>query len=261
MKLKYFGILMLPAMALALASCSGKDDKKDAADKTDEIPAVKVATVSMRDVEQKFTYTATTEAEKVNNISSSMPLRIKQILVDEGQFVGAGQRLVILDDVNTDNYQLQVGSAEAQVTSASAAVSSAQAQLGSAEAAYRNAQIEFNRATELYKIGGGTKQQLDAMETQLINARNAVASAREGVRSAQSGVSSAQNGVASAKRSLQNAGENSVLTSPVSGVVTARNYDPGDMTGNLPILTISQVQPIKVVINVSETSESMARRE
>ena len=36
-------------------------------------------------------------------------------------------------------------------------------------------------------------------------------------------------------------------------MVTARNYDPGDMTGNLPILTVARVQPVKIVINVTES--------
>ena len=51
-----------------------------------------------------------------------------------------------------------------------------------------------------------------------------------------------------------------MLTSPISGVVTARNYDPGDMTGNLPILTVARTQPVKIVINVSEGELSKIRR-
>ncbi len=46
--------------------------------------------------------------------------------------------------------------------------------------------------------------------------------------------------------------ENSQLRSPVSGVVAARNYENGDMTGQLPILVVEQDQPVKMVINVSE---------
>jgi len=207
----------LPAIALLTlmaGACSKSDDKKSA-DSTDEIPTVKVMTVSEQDVNQDFTYTATVEADKINNISSSMPLRIKSILVDEGQRVSRGQRLVVLDDVNTTSYELQVANAEAQL---------------------KNVQINYNRAVELFKIGGGTKQSVDQMELQLANARNTLASAR---------------------RSLANARENSVLVSPVNGVVTVRNYDPGDMTASLPILTIAQVQPIKAVINVSETEYAL----
>ena len=165
-------------------------------------------------VDQIGNYTATTEADVVNNITTAMPNRIKAIYVDEGQKVSKGQRLVALDDVNTDSYELQVANAEANL---------------------KNVEINYNRAVELYKIGGGTKQSVEQMELSLINAQNALASA---------------------KRALQNVKENTVLTSPISGVVTARNYDAGDMTGQLPILTIAQVQPVKIVINVSESELS-----
>ncbi|MCD8186546.1 MAG: efflux RND transporter periplasmic adaptor subunit [Rikenellaceae bacterium] len=47
--------------------------------------------------------------------------------------------------------------------------------------------------------------------------------------------------------------ENTVLVSPVSGVVTERNYDPGDLYGaNGPILTVMQIDRVKVQVNISE---------
>lgn len=211
---------------MALTSCGG--DKKTTEKTAEEKPVVKIEEVFERDVPQVFTYTAETEADKINNISSSTPLRIKSILVEEGQRVSKGQSLVILDDVNTTTYQLQVDNAKAQVDNA--------------EAQLANVKLDYDRAVQLFKIGGGTRQQVDQMHTQLVSAQNGVVTAR--------------NSLASAKRALANASENSVLTSPVAGVVTARNYDPGDMTGSLPILTVSQVQPMKTVINVSETEYS-----
>lgn len=212
--MRIFRYMSLLAVCFALASCSG--DKKGADDsaKQDEKPLVKVETVEMRDVDQLGNYTATVEPELINNISAASPNRIKQILVDEGMRVSKGQKLVVMDDVNTSTYQIQVDNARA---------------------ALRNTELNYNRALELYKIGGGTKQNVDQMEIQLINARNALASA---------------------ERTLRNVRENTVLTSPISGVVTARNYDPGDMTGALPILTVARVQPVKIVINVSESELS-----
>ena len=48
--------------------------------------------------------------------------------------------------------------------------------------------------------------------------------------------------------------ENTSLISPISGVVTARNYDNGDMyTSAKPVLTVEQITPVKLMINVSET--------
>ncbi len=211
MKFRKFAVYAFMASAMLMTSCSSEEKKVE---EKDEKPLVKVETVVSQSVDQIGNYTATTEADVVNNITTAMPNRIKAIYVDEGQKVSKGQRLVALDDVNTDSYELQVANAEANL---------------------KNVEINYNRAVELYKIGGGTKQSVEQMELSLINAQNALASA---------------------KRALQNVKENTVLTSPISGVVTARNYDAGDMTGQLPILTIAQVQPVKIVINVSESELS-----
>lgn len=203
---------IVPALALALAmgACSSKEKAAEETDKED-IPVVKTMKVSDQEVEQINVYTASVEPEVVNNISAQMANRIKAIYVDEGVKVAKGQKLVLLDDVSTTQYQLSVDNAKA---------------------ALRNAQTNYDRAVELLKIGGGTQQSVDQMEVTLINAKNALAQA---------------------ERTLSNARENTVLTSPISGVVTARNYDPGDMTGALPILTVAQVNPVKVVINVNES--------
>lgn len=202
------------ASILLLAACSGKDGKEKGVDNKDNIPIVKVEKVYATDVDQTREYAATVEPYLINNISAQMSNRIRNIYVDEGMRVSKGQKLVQLDGVNTDSYQLQV--------------STAKANLSQLEADYR-------RAAELFRIGGGTRQQMEQMQTQVTAARNQLATA---------------------ERALRNAQENTVLTSPINGIVTARNYDPGDVTGQLPILTIGQMQPVKVVINVAESEYS-----
>ena len=153
MKKGYIYYMAFGALALMAASCSGSEEKKEAEKQEEKIPAVKVETVNSQVVDQNGLYTATVEPELINNISSSMPNRIKQILVDEGMRVSAGQRLVVLDDVNTFSYETQVDNAKANL---------------------KNIEVNYNRAVELLKIGGGTKQQVDQMEIQLINAKNAL---------------------------------------------------------------------------------------
>lgn len=202
------------SLALLLGGCGSKEDKNDTAAEKEAKPLVKIETVDSRDVVQEGRYTATVDPFLINNISAAAPNRIKQIYVDEGMRVSKGQKLAVMDDVNTSTYQLQVDNAKANL---------------------RNIELNYKRALELYNIGGGTKQNVDQMETQLINALNTLASA---------------------ERTLRNVMENTVLTSPISGVVTARNYDPGDMTGQLPVLTVAQVNPLKIVINVSESEFS-----
>lgn len=244
-----------------MASCSKGDNKAEAqADAQDETPIVKIEKVTEQDVPQKGTYTSSVDADLINNITSNTPNRIKEITVDVGMEVSKGQKLVVLDDVNIVAYQNQVNNAKAGVAGAQTQVDNAKAGVDNAQANLNNVQLNYNRAVELYKIGGGTQQNVDAMEIQLTTARNSLATAKSALASANSSLSSAKSTLAAAERTLRNASENTVLTSPISGVVTARNYDPGDMTGTLPILTVAKVQPVKIISNISESEFSKVRK-
>lgn len=63
------------------------------------------------------------------------------------------------------------------------------------------------------------------------------------------------------RSSYENLLENTVLRSPVSGVVTARNYDRGDMYAMaMPIYTVQQITPVKVLVAISETDYTRVKR-
>ena len=56
------------------------------------------------------------------------------------------------------------------------------------------------------------------------------------------------------KKTYYNLAENTYLRSPIDGVVTARNYDRGDMYSmTQPIFVVQQIQPVKMLINMSES--------
>jgi len=88
-----------------------------------------------------------------------------------------------------------------------------------------NLKTDLQRYETLYKEGGISKQALDQMSTQ-VNASQVA---------------------------YDNLLENTVLRSPVTGTVTNRNYDPGDLYGSGgPILTVMQIDRVKVQVNISE---------
>ena len=88
-----------------------------------------------------------------------------------------------------------------------------------------NKQTEFNRTDELYKVGGASKSEWDAQKMALDVQQSA----------------------------YKNLMENTQLISPINGIVTARNYDNGDMYGGgSPVLVVEQITPVKLMINVSE---------
>ena len=89
-----------------------------------------------------------------------------------------------------------------------------------------NQEVEFRRIDELYKVGGISKSNWDAQKTAVEVARTA----------------------------YRNLMENTQLVSPISGVITARNYDSGDMyNGGTPIFTVEKIRPVKLLVNVSES--------
>lgn len=191
----YLNAAAFALCATAITACSSGDNASEN-NTAEELPKVEVQKVYLQDVAQITEYTATVEAYKTNNITTSTANRIKEILVDVGSQVTKGQRLVILDNVNIEQMKVRL----------------------------ENTEREYNRAVELLSIGGGTQQAVDQLKTELDASR----------------------------RQYTNMVENTELVSPITGVVTARNYDPGDMTGASPILTIEQVRPVKVMVNVSE---------
>ena len=187
----------MPLAALFfLASCGGETTKNETQTETVK-KNVKVEEVRLTPVDQLSTFTATVEANTVNNIAPAMGGRIRSIHVDVGSRVGKGQTVVTMDAANYSQQQTQLATLKR----------------------------DYERYLELYNVGGISKQQLDQVKAQLDVAQTA----------------------------LNNLGENTRLTSPINGVVTVRNYDPGDMAAGQPILTIENINPVKVIINVSES--------
>ena len=98
---------------------------------------------------------------------------------------------------------------------------------------YVNDSTELGRLTELYKIGAVSQADYDMAKLSL----NVT------------------------KKTYENLAENTYLRSPINGVVTARNYDKGDMYSmTQPIFVVEQIQPVKMLVNVSESLFSQVHK-
>lgn len=96
-----------------------------------------------------------------------------------------------------------------------------------------NSEEELGRVKQLFDEGGISQSDFDALE---LNYKVA-------------------------KRSYENLLENTILRSPVSGVVTARNYDRGDMYGmSQPLYTVQQITPVKLLVPISESDYTKVRK-
>ena len=98
---------------------------------------------------------------------------------------------------------------------------------------YINDSTELARLTELYNIGAIAQADYDMAKLAL----NVT------------------------KKTYGNLAENTYLRSPINGVVTARNYDKGDMYSMaLPIFVVEQIQPVKMLVKANPAGEDVGER-
>ncbi len=124
--------IVLCGLAAALVACGGNGKNKDAV-QAQAKPLVKLADVRVESVDQLQVYSATVEGDIKNNIAPSTPIRIDKILVEVGDNVRKGQKLVQMDESNLRQLELQI----------------------------KNQEVQFNRIDELYKVGGVSKAEWD----------------------------------------------------------------------------------------------------
>ena len=95
-----------------------------------------------------------------------------------------------------------------------------------------NDSLEFSRIKSLYEQGGVSKSDFDAMELKYNVTRS----------------------------QYNNLLENTILRSPISGVITARNYDKGDMYTGQPLYVVQQITPVKLYVGVSESDYTKVKK-
>ncbi|MBQ5980961.1 MAG: efflux RND transporter periplasmic adaptor subunit [Prevotella sp.] len=214
MKIK--SILCIATVAAMLISCSGKrGGQPNFGD--DEYPVVSVGTSSSA---SQTTYPATIKGVQDVEIRPKVAGFITRVNVREGQSVGAGQLLFVIDNVT---YQ-------AAVRQAQAAVNTAKAQMNTSKLTYENNQ----KLHEQNVIG----------DYELKTAKNSY-------ETAQAAVAQAEAALASARENLNFC----YVKSPSSGVIGSLPYKVGAMVSasSMPALTtVSNNSSMEVYFSMTE---------
>lgn len=96
-----------------------------------------------------------------------------------------------------------------------------------------NDSLEYGRIKELYEIGATSQSDFEAVSLRYDVTR----------------------------KTYLNLLDNTVLKSPISGIVTARNYDEGDMYAMaMPLFVVQDITPVKLIINVPESKFSQIKK-
>lgn len=194
-------------------SASANKEKK----KTDIVP-VSVTPIVKGSIEENISYFGNVEAKYSIPIYPKTPERVEKFFVDDGDYVKKGQKLI---QINNDQLKYSVNQAKAGFKSA--------------KSQYKNTLQEYRRTKTLFEENAISKSQYDQIKTQKEMGANSVNQAEAALNTA--------------NKMLNDA----LVTAPISGYVSNRNFDDGDMASpQQPLLRISQMDMVKVITEISE---------
>jgi len=186
------------------------------------------------------------------DVAAKVAGRVKEIRVEEGQFVTAGQVVAVMD---TANLEAQLRQAQAQLQQAQSAVATAHSQLAQRqseraaalaaiaqrEAELLKAQQHAQRSDELAHSGAIARQdadddraQLRSTEAALHAARAQLAASDATITAAATQISGAQATVAAARANVERIQadiDDSTLSAPRDGRVQYKVVQPGEVVG------------------------------
>ena len=174
-------------------------------------------------------------------VAAKITGRVREVLVEEGMPVQAGQVLARLDDSEA---RRRLAAAEAEVAVAQAGLAELQVRLD-------NARREQVRALALLAEGVGTEQTADAARTLAASLQMQIELARERVRSAQAQV-----------EVLRQDLDNYTIRAPFAGIAVSKDAQPGEMVSPVSaggsftrtgISTIVDMSSLEIEVDVNES--------
>jgi HlyD family secretion protein len=161
---------------------------------------------------------------KLVDATAKEPLRVKEILVEEGDLVRPGQVLVRLD---TSTLDAQMAEAMANVAAAKERVAAARAAIVKRKSEIELARIEAERSRKLVEERAGSQRELDVRKMTLETTTAGLVGDEANLQTALQEVQVAEAGVVTIQTRIQDA----TLTAPVMGRVLYRLAEPGEVLG------------------------------
>ena len=184
----------------------------------------------------------TVEARYTYRIGPTFAGRVKQVSVDVGDRVSAGQLLGEMDPVDLDD---RIAALEAALKRAEAQVTVAEAQSGDATARMTYAETQARRYEQLVEARTASAELLDAKRQERAVAETSLASARANlgaVRHEQTRVRFDRDALVKQRANLR-------LIAPADGLVVSRQAEPGStVVAGQPV--VEMVDPGSLWINV-----------
>lgn len=161
-----------------------------------------------------------TEARRSYNVSSTMTGRISAMLADQGDYVKTGQVLARLDPIDLNE---RLASSRLMAERSANSIRMAEAQLAQAQSQEKTVSSTHSRFVDLHAKGYVSQEMLDAK----LNEKNAAQAALDAATASLAAVKRDREKAQSDASGVARLRDQTVLLSPVSGIVTARMVEPG----------------------------------
>ncbi len=159
---------------------------------------------------------------KLVDVAAKEPLRVKEMLVDEGDLVEPGQVLVRLDTITLD---AELAAAKANVAATQERLAIANAAIVRRKSEIELANIEVERTRKLVEERAGTQREYDVRKTVLQTTTASLAEEEARLQTAKQEVEVAQANVATIQTRIDDA----TLKAPVHGRVLYRLAEVGEV--------------------------------
>ncbi|EDT74098.1 efflux RND transporter periplasmic adaptor subunit [Clostridium butyricum] len=234
--------------------------------KTDNVMAsenklsVEVYKAELKDRMSGDTYKSTLEAYEQGIISSKISAKVTKVVVENGQYVNEGDTIAVLDDqdiqnsIKTATAQLEVN--EKQVNSAEQQLNSTQTSLEKLKINVDDAQRNYDREKALFDAGAVSQSELDASEKTLNTSKADYNSGQANIEISKASIESAKASVEAQKVNidkLQNDLNNVVIKAPISGVISEKNVNVGQIINQGAVLAkINDISYVFATIQVPQ---------
>lgn len=250
-------VLLVGAFIVKFISSNSKTDNVMASENK---LSVEVYKTELKNRMAGDTYKSTLEAYEQGIISSKISAKVTKVVVENGQYVNEGDTIAVLDDqdiqnsIKTATAQLEVN--EKQVNSAEQQLNSTQTSLEKLKINVDDAQRNYDREKALFDAGAVSQSELDASEKTLNTSKADYNSGQANIEISKASIESAKASVEAQKvniEKLQNDLNNVVIKAPISGVISEKNVNVGQIINQGAVLAkINDISYVFATIQVPQ---------
>lgn len=192
------------------------------------------------------TYKATLEASEQGIINSKISARIISISVENGQYANVGDTIATLDSQDIRN---NIEASESQLKVTEQQLASAEVSLKKLKTNLDEATRNYDRQKSLYEKGGISKADFEAVEKTLSNAQADYEAGNVSIQTAKANIDMQKVSLGNLQDNLNN----TVIKAPISGVISEKTMNIGQMaSAGTALAKVNNISSLYATIQIPQ---------